>query len=84
MYREEDGLTPGQLKKKKYLPTPTDKGTVTLTAVQIAALSHLCLHRKWYYSPRVPMNGGIYGIEHANSLAYKSQHRVSAFTRFKF
>ena len=60
MYRqEEDGLTPGQLRKKS-VPTPTDKWTaVTLTAVQSAALSQLCPHRKWYFSPRVPMNGGI-------------------------
>ena len=58
MYRQEDGLTPGQLKKKS-VPTPTDKGTVTLTAVQIAALSKLCPHRKRYCSPRVPMNGGL-------------------------
>ena len=27
MYRQEDGLTPRQLKKKS-VPTPTDKGTV--------------------------------------------------------
>ena len=58
MYRQEDGLTPGQL-KKKYVPTPTDNGTVTLTEVQSAALPQLCPHRKWYYSLRVPMNGGI-------------------------
>ena len=83
MYRQEDGLTPGQLQKKP-VPTPTEKGTITLTAVQSAALSQLCPHRKWYRSPRVPMNGGIWGIAHANSLAQKSQHRVSAFTKFKF
>ena len=59
MYRqEEDGLTPRQLQKKN-VPTPTDKGTVTLTAVQSAALSQLCPHRKWYDSPRVPMKSGI-------------------------
>ena len=55
MYGQEDGLTPVQL-KKKFVPTPTDKGTVTLTAVRSAARAQLCIHRKWYYSPRVPIN----------------------------
>ena len=51
MYRQEDdGLTPGQLKKKKAYPRrPHYKGTVTLTAVQSAVLlSQLCPHKKCY------------------------------------
>ena len=58
--------------EKKNVPTPTDKGTGTLTAVQSAALSQLCPHRKWYYSPRVPMNGGIvYGASHTPTVVPK-------------
>ena len=32
--------------------------------------------RKWYYSPRKPVNGGIEGIAHADSLAKKKANNT--------
>ena len=49
MYRQkEDGLTPGLLEKNPYPLRPHYEGTVTSRAVQSAALSQLCPHRKLY------------------------------------
>ena len=59
MYRqEEDGLTPGQLRKFRTLTDRTTKGQLGQQQCRVPHYRS-CAHTESGISPRVPMNGGI-------------------------
>ena len=87
MYRqEEDGLTPGQLKKTKSAPTPTalKRDSYVDSSAECRTVAAVPT-QKVVIVPAYPwMVEYREGIAHAESLAKKCQHRVSAFTSIKF